>query len=68
MTATFHQKTDVIAKAMNKQKERLENIGFVREHNLREELKDLKSEEVVYTTKVLTDQELKDENIKLSIK
>lgn len=50
------------------QKERLESIGFVREHNLKEELKDLKSEEIVYTTKVLTDRELKDEKIKQNYK
>lgn len=44
-----------------------EDIGFVKEQRLREEVSELKTEEIVYTQKVLTDQELKDEKIKLSL-
>lgn len=50
------------------QKERLESIGFVKEQRLIEEVKELESgETIIYTTKILTDQELKDEDIKLSL-
>jgi len=50
------------------QKERLESIGFVKEEKLREEISEMVEETIVYTTKTLTDREIKDENIKLSIK
>lgn len=44
-----------------------EDIGFVKEQKLREEVAEIVEETIVYTTKTLTDQELKDEKIKLSI-
>lgn len=50
------------------QQERLESIGFVKEQRLIEEVKELESgETIVYTTKILTDAEIKDENIQLSL-
>ena len=42
--------------------------GFELEQKMREEVAELVDETIVYTTKVLTDEELKDENIRLSNK
>lgn len=49
------------------QQERLNSIGFVSEQRLREEVAELKDDEVVYSHKTLTDREIRDENIKLSL-
>lgn len=42
-------------------------VGFVEEQRLREEVAELKDNEVIYSHKTLTDREIRDENIKLSL-